>query len=180
MLLLVDGCARGGGAIHLYQPSTEHLINVYQVLVRNSTCGVHFHAWKYESSLNTKSSIPPAGSGSLARLASSDDISSFGASGNYRLYNASVPMIEVVGCTNISLMGMVRKGAYNEPKRGIKWLTDDNDGNGAPLAIGGYKALLLFRSLKTDDDTGLGFPPRAQLKVGVGCQGGGKGGHPLG
>ena len=56
VLLLIDGCQESGGAIHLYQASTEHLINDYQTLINASRCGVHFHSWKY--SLQDKHLFP--------------------------------------------------------------------------------------------------------------------------
>ena len=151
MLILVEGCRKGGGSIHLYQASTEHLVNFYQSLVVNSTCGVHFHSWKYESSLNEKTSIPPAGSGSVVKIERSDDISIFGASGNYLLFNTSIPMIDIRNTTNITITGMVRKdGGYGEPSTGLKWLVHD-DGwphtPGKPVTIGAYKELLLYRSV---------------------------------
>ena len=151
VLLLVEGCKKGGGSIHLYQASTEHLVNFYQSLVVNSTCGVHFHSWKYESSLNEKSSIPPAGSGSVVKIEQSDDISIFGASGNYRLFNTSIPMIDISNTTNITIAGMTRKdGGYREPVTGLKWLVDEDGwphSPGKPMTIGAYKALLLYRSV---------------------------------
>jgi hypothetical protein len=111
------------------------------VLVTNSQ-DVHFHAWKYESSLNEKSSVPPNGSGSLVRVAYSHNVTSFGASGNYRLYSAAVPMIAIHSSANITVLGMVRKAAWNEVPNGTVWLRDDAGG----VALPGDKALLLYRS----------------------------------
>lgn len=106
VLLLVDGCrpaAPGaeGGAIHIYQASTEHLINDYQTLINDTQCGVHFHSWKYESALKSTSSNPPDGSGSLVRVRGSSDVSVFGASGNYHLFNASVPIIDIAASDSL-------------------------------------------------------------------------------
>ena len=96
VLILVEGTGwHEGGPIHFYQPSTEHLVNDKQVLVTNSR-SVHFHAWKYESSLNEPKG-GPTDSGSLVRISNCSDVSAFGASGNYRLYNSSIPMIDVRG-----------------------------------------------------------------------------------
>jgi hypothetical protein len=150
VLILVEGCKRGGGSIDIYQASTEHFVNFYQSLVANSTCGVSFHAWKYESSLNEKSSVPPRGSGSVVKIEQSDGVSVFGASGNYRLFNTSVPMVDIVQSKNVSIAGMVRKdGGHGEPATGLKWLVDE-DGwpgdPGKPMSIGAYKPLLLYRS----------------------------------
>jgi hypothetical protein len=140
VLILVSGTGLGG-PIHFYQASTEHLAHDPQVLVTNSQ-DVHFHAWKYESSLNEKSSVPPNGSGSLVRVAYSHNVTSFGASGNYRLYSAAVPMIAIHSSANITVLGMVRKAAWNEVPNGTVWLRDDAGG----VALPGDKALLLYRS----------------------------------
>ena len=116
-----------------------------QVLV-TSCRDVHFHSWKYESSLNEKTSVPPDGSGSLVRIENSQGVSSFGASGNYRLFNVTVPMIDVRGSVNISLLGMVRKPAWNEPAATV-WLRDDGTGGGGGVVtMPGDNALLLYRS----------------------------------
>ena len=71
VLILVNGTAAAAGAaagvagvsggIHFYQPSTEHLVNDKQVLVADSA-NVHFHGWKYESSLNEPKGTALSGS----------------------------------------------------------------------------------------------------------------------
>lgn len=148
VLLFIDSCRQSSGAIHLYQASTEHLINNYQTLINSSRCGVHFHAWKYENALQSTSSVPPDGSGSLVRIqGSSTDVSVFGASGNYHLFNASVPMVDIVGpgSSNVSIMGMVRMHSAHEPAVGLEWLVDNTS---IPTAkIGGYNALLMYRDV---------------------------------
>lgn len=120
VLLLIDGCRKkAGGGIHLYQASTEHLINTYQTLINGSTCGVRFHSWKFESALQSSTSIPPFGSGSLVRIEGSHDVSIFGASGNYHLFNASVAIIDIAaGSSNVTAMGMTRSSSDHEPKTG--------------------------------------------------------------
>ena len=144
--LLVDGCKqKPGGGVHLYQASTEHLINTYQTLINGSTCGVHFHSWKYENALHSSTSIPPYGSGSLVRIEGSCDVSVFGASGNYHLFNASVPIVDVAaGSTNVTAMGMTRSASDKEPPTGLQWLVDS--GSTPPSAVGGYSALLFYTS----------------------------------
>ena len=126
-------------------------MNFYQSLVVNSTCGVHFHSWKYESSLNEKSSSPPNGSGSVVKVERSDVVTIFGASGNYRLFNTSVPMVVITKSTNITIAGMVRKdGGRGEPPTGLKWLVDEDgwpDDPGKPATVDAYKPLLLYRSV---------------------------------
>ena len=144
VLLLIEGCQRGSGAIHLYQASTEHLINSYQTLINASHCGVHFHAWKYENALHSMSSNPPYGSGSLVKIQGSSDVSVFGGSGNYHMYNASVPIVDIVAESyNVSAMGMTRMQTRAEPKTGLLWLVDD--GSEPPAAFGGYHVLLMYR-----------------------------------
>ena len=144
VLLLIEGCQRGGEAIHLYQPSTEHLINDYQTLINASHCGVHFHSWKYENALNSESSVPPDGSGSLVKIEGSSDVSVFGASGNYHLFNQSVPTVDIrQGSSNVSVAGMVRMMASREPKTGLNWLVDQS--RKPPAKVGGYHALLMYR-----------------------------------
>ena len=143
VLLLIEGCQRGSGAIHLYQASTEHLINSYQTLINASHCGVHFHAWKYENALHSMSSNPPYGAGSLVKIQGSSDVSVFGGSGNYHMYNASVPIVDIVaGSYNVSAMGMTRRGTRAEPKTGLLWLVDH--GSEPPAALGGYHVLLMY------------------------------------
>lgn len=146
VLLLIDGCHENGGEIHLYQASTEHLINVYQTLINSSTCGVHFHSWKYENALHARTSIPPYGSGSLVRIEGrSRDVSVFGAAGNYHVYNESIAIVDIAsGSRNVSMMGMSRRATRAEPKVGLKWLVDRDS---SPISIvGGYNALLFYRS----------------------------------
>ena len=143
VLILVDGVGHTANltrGLHFYQASTEHLVNDKQVFITGST-NVHFHAWKYESSLGAEPNTP--NSGSLCVIVNSSDVSSFGSSGNYKLFNASWPMVRVVKSSNITLMGMVRKSAFNEPKQGMNWLQND-DGNGT--CIDGYHALLFYQS----------------------------------
>ena len=145
VLLLIDGCKERGGEIHLYQASTEHLINTYQTLINGSACGVHFHSWKYENALQSKTSIPPYGSGSLVRIeGGSRDVSVFGASGNYHLFNASVAVVAIApGSSNVSVMGMTRSASDAEPQVGLEWLVDQES---SPTAmVGGYNALLFYR-----------------------------------
>ena len=139
VLLLINGTGGiGAGPIHVYQPSTEHLVNDQQVLVAYSR-NVHFHAWKYESSLNEPRG-GPTDSGSLVRVQGSANVSLFGGSGNYRLYNLSVPMIDIEGSSDISVLGMVRKAAFNEPKAGLQWLRDTN------TTLAGYYPVLLYNT----------------------------------
>ena len=158
VLLLVEGCQQGGGAIHIYQASTEHLINDYQNLINETHCGVHFHSWKYESALNSVSSNPPSGSGSLVKVRGSSSVSVFGSSGNYHLFNASVPIIDVAESSNVSLMGMTRSASDHEPKAGIRWLADS--GSTPPAMMSGYGALLAYNDTTrgrpaVDDDAAL-------------------------
>ena len=69
----------------------------------------------------------------------------FGASGNYHLFNASVPIVDVVaGNSNVSFMGMVRMASSHEPKSGLKWLADA--GSNPPATVGGFYALLMYRN----------------------------------
>lgn len=57
---------------------------------------------KYENALKSESSIPPDGSGSLVKVQGSSDVSVFGASGNYHLFNASVPIVDIIaGSSNV-------------------------------------------------------------------------------
>ena len=159
VLLFVNGTGGAAGNasdVHFYQPSTEHLVNKKQVLVA-SCRGVHFHAWKYESALNE----PKGGAedtGSLLWIDGSVDVSVFGSSGNERLYNTTIPMIDIRGSTNVTIVGMVRKAAWNEPTTGTEWLHDDSwsDRIDDPAAGGrvssggvtmdGRHQLLFFRS----------------------------------
>lgn len=146
LLLFIDGCRQSSGTIHLYQASTEHLINDYITLINASRCGVHFHAWKYENALQSTSSVPPDGSGSLVRIqGSSTGVSVFGASGNYHLFNKSVPIVDIVGpgSSNVSIMGMVRMHSAHEPAVGLEWLVDT--GSVPTARMGGYNALLMYR-----------------------------------
>lgn len=143
-MLLIEGCQKGGGAIHLYQASTEHLVNNYLTLINSTHCGVHFHAWKYENALHSESSIPPDGSGSLVKIQDSDGVSVFGASGNYHYFDTSVPIVDfAAGNSNVSIMGMVRTASEHEPKTGLKWLADAS--SSPPATVSGYNALLMYR-----------------------------------
>lgn len=137
---VVGGASAGG--IHLYQPSTEHLVNDKQVLVVNSS-SVHFHAWKYESALNEPKG-GPEDSGSLVWVENCSSVTLFGGSGNYRLYNTSVPMVDVRGSTNVTVMGMVRKAAWNEQAYGLEWLRDDS--GATPVSLQGHRQVILYRS----------------------------------
>jgi hypothetical protein len=45
----------------------------------------------------------------LVQIRNCSGISSFGSSGNYKLFNASVPMVDVRGNSkNVTMLGMVR------------------------------------------------------------------------
>lgn len=146
LLLMVEGCTQAGGAIHIYQASTEHLINNYQTLINASSCGVHMHAWKYESALHSESSIPPDGSGSLVKIEGSSDVSVFGSSGNYHLFNVSVPIVYIAGGNSkLSMMGMTAQGPQDRKPTGKWWLEDDGSGS----TVGGFPGgLLLYRTIK--------------------------------
>ncbi len=135
VLILVNGT--GEGAVHFYNPSTEHLLNDKQVLVTGAT-SIHFHAWKYESSLHDSMNLS---SGSLVRIEHSQNVTLFGGSGNYKMLNTSLPMIDVRQSSGISVLGMVRRAAWDEPKTGNKWLRYNNNN----LTLSGYHALLMFR-----------------------------------
>ena len=57
------------------------------------------------------------------------------------MYNAPVPMVRVIHSMNVSLLGMVRKAAWNEPKgAGIHWVCDDM----YPVCLSGDVALLMY------------------------------------
>ena len=73
-------------------------------------CGVGFHAWKYESSLNWHRADPAQRTHSLVRISEgAKNVTVFGASGNYILgTNTSTPMVQVADST-VSLMGMSRR-----------------------------------------------------------------------
>ena len=68
----------------------------------------------------------------------------FGSSGNYRLYNASVPMIDVRDSAGVVITGMVRKGAWNEPC-GMSWIRVTREAE-TVVSLGGEHALLYYRS----------------------------------
>ena len=79
----------------------------------------------------------------MVKIQSSSDVSVFGASGNYHLFNTSEPIIAAAGSHNLSIMGMVRMPSAHEPRAGPHWLVDD--GSSPPATAGGYAALLLHR-----------------------------------
>ena len=145
------------GPIHLYQPSTEHLAHDPQVLITDSQ-DVHIHAHKYESSLILDKEA--RSTGSVLWISNSSNVSTLGGAGYYRTYNASVPVIDVRnGSSDISLLGMTRSWAFNEPKVGMEWLNDRDSGE----VLDGHRAMRLYSSdrsgtrrlshLKLDDDT---------------------------
>eukprot|EP01063_Lacrimia_lanifica_P001696 TRINITY_DN10879_c0_g1_i1.p1 TRINITY_DN10879_c0_g1~~TRINITY_DN10879_c0_g1_i1.p1 ORF type:complete len:769 (+),score=226.25 TRINITY_DN10879_c0_g1_i1:60-2309(+) len=138
VLLLAANLSRG---VHIYQASTEHQVQRKQVLIANCT-GVHFHSWKYESALHETASAPPTGSGSLAWVQASSDVSVFGASGNYALRDAAVPMLNLTGAANASFRAMVRKPYWAEPPAGVAWVRDVAAARN--VTVGGYQQLLLY------------------------------------
>jgi hypothetical protein len=92
----------------------------------------------------------------VVKIDRSEDVSIFGASGNYRMFNVTVPMVDIVQSTNVTIAGMVRKdGGHGEPATGLMWLVDEggwpggNTGNTSPMTVGAYKPLLLYRSVES-------------------------------
>jgi hypothetical protein len=133
-LLLVN--AATAGRVDLYQASTEHSAHNPQTLIVDST-NVHFHSWKYESSLSGDKS--KTSNSSLVWIRDSSKISTFGGSGYYRTY-LGAPMIVLKGETSdVVLMGMEREWAYNEPKL-TEWLCDEARG----VTLDGHLALLYY------------------------------------
>ena len=134
-LLLVS--AATAGRVDFYQASTEHSPHNPQTLIIDSS-NVHFHSWKYESSLTGDKS--KTSNSSLVWIRNSTNISTFGGSGYYRTY-LGAPMIVLEGQTSgIALAGMEREWAYNEPKTGTEWLSDEARG----VSLDGHLALLYY------------------------------------
>lgn len=79
VLLLVNGT--GGGAVHFYQLSTEHMAGPKAVLLQGAR-HVHVHAWKSESALYEPRTGGPGDTQSLAWLVDSADVTVFGHSGS--------------------------------------------------------------------------------------------------
>ena len=107
-LILVSGATGSGGRLDFYQASTEHSAHNPQTLITDSS-NVHFHSWKYESSLaedKTKTS-----NSSLVWIRNSSAVSTFGGSGYYRTY-LGAPMVPSPSntyrdrvCKNIEMTG---------------------------------------------------------------------------
>ena len=134
-LILVSGATRG--RLDLYQASTEHSAHNPQTLIIDST-DVHFHSWKYESSLSGDKA--KTSNSSLVWIQNSSKISTFGGSGYYRTYWGA-PMVVLEGGTDdVTIMGMEREWAFNEPKMGTEWLSDERRG----VTLDGHLALLYY------------------------------------
>jgi hypothetical protein len=143
-LILVSGATGSGGRLDFYQASTEHSAHNPQTLITDSS-NVHFHSWKYESSLaedKTKTS-----NSSLVWIRNSSAVSTFGGSGYYRTYLGAPMVVLEGGTSDVTLMGMEREWAFNEPKTGTEWL-DDKDrgggGSGGGVTLDGHLALLYY------------------------------------
>jgi hypothetical protein len=134
-LLLVSGATRG--RLDFYQASTEHSAHNPQTLITNSA-DVHFHSWKYESSLSGDKA--KTSNSSLVWIRNSSNISTFGGSGYYRTYLGAPVIVLLDGSKDVTLMGMEREWAFNEPKTGTEWLSDEGRG----VTLDGHLALLYY------------------------------------
>ena len=106
-LILVSGATHG--RLDFYQASTEHSGHNPQTLLNDST-DVHFHSWKYESSLTGDKA--KTSNSSLVWIQNSSTIALFGGAGYYRTY-LGAPMIELRdGSRDITLMGLEREWAF--------------------------------------------------------------------
>lgn len=146
VLLLVNGTGGtggSGGAVHLYQLSTEHKPIPKATLITGAR-DVHVHAWKSESVLYEP---PTGGEGdtqSLLWVIDSVNITLFGHSGNFRMYNTTVGVVDVRGNSDtVELMAMTRTYSPAEPVNGTKWLRDESIGT----TLDGHHQVLLYRKI---------------------------------
>jgi hypothetical protein len=135
-LILVSGST--SGRLDFYQASTEHSGHNPQSIIINST-DVHFHSWKYESSLSGDKA--KTSNSSLVWIRNCSKISTFGGSGYYRTYLGAPMIVLEGGSDDVTLMGMEREWAFNEPKTGTQWLSDERRG----VTLDGHLALLYYR-----------------------------------
>ena len=141
VLLLVNGTGGGGGTVHLYQLSTEHMAGPKAVLVERAQ-GVHVHAWKSESVLLEPRTGGPGDTQSLAWIVDAENFTVFGHSGNFRQFNTTVGVVDVTGATaGIELMAMTRTYWPTEPAVGTMWVRDLAGG----VVLDGHHEVAFYR-----------------------------------
>ena len=149
VLLLVNGTGRlGGGGVHLYQLSTEHMPLPKSTLFVGAA-DVHVHAWKSESALYEPSNGGPGDTQSLVWIVDTVNVTIFGHSGNFRQFNTTVGTVDVTGSSSsIELMAMTRTYKSTEPNQGTMWVRDvSGAGAGGGVTLDGHHQISLFRSL---------------------------------
>lgn len=127
-LLVVNGSAAAG--LHLYQTSIEHLAAQQQMLVTGAS-NVHVHSLKYESTY-LGGSGHRAKTGPMLRVDTSHNVTVFGGSGNYGMFNLSLGgpgIVEVHNSSGLHVAGLMRKPQAGEVDAGAAWVVDAGAGD---------------------------------------------------
>jgi hypothetical protein len=129
--------------VHLYQLSTEHKPIPKATLITGAR-NVHVHAWKSESVLYEPQTGGTGDTQSLLWVIDSANVTLFGHSGNFRMYNTTVGVVDVRGgSAAVELMAMTRTYMSAEPVNGTKWLRNEAAGT----VLDGHHQVLLYRQL---------------------------------
>ena len=141
VLLLVNNTGAAGGALHLYQLSTEHKPAPTAVLVARAR-GVHVHAWKSESVLYEPHTGGAGDTQSLAWVTGSSNVTAFGHSGNFRQFSTALGVVDVATSQGVELMAMTRTYLAAEPPSGTMWVRDA--AAGGAVVLDGHRQVCLF------------------------------------